>query len=371
MKPEEQWLLTLADPEGPRSPLPGLRLDAPGVASLCLLANMHGVLPAVLQQIERFLRDEPAQLLADVKIVSDARQVVGAVKGRLAQRSAMAMFLGAEARRLVGELAAAGVNAIELKGSDFASRLYARPGLRLFGDVDLFVRAGDWQRVGATMARLGYCKFQGKPQKHADGYGQRPWEHPAMPGAMVEMHDNLVNSPTVRRGVSVRLEDLPLEQGPDGRFRATAAGLLVIAAVHGATGHGFEKVQHLCDVAQVVRGRAGAIDETSLRSCAAKTGAGLSLATALDLTARSLNEPACAQLLARLELRWPRWIIRLLMTPAVVVRSQGAHRRGVTWRRRTLRQMLKSRRLAWRTGKFPAAFPLPWCTARSTPHHRD
>ena len=75
-----------------------------------------------------------------------------------------------------------------------------------------------------------------------------------------------------------------------------------------------------------------------------KTGASLSLATGLDLTARSLDEPVCAQLLARLELRWPRRIIRLLMTPAVVVRSQGAGRRGVIWRRRTLRQMLKSRR---------------------------
>ena len=161
---------------------------------------------------------------------------------------------------------------------------------------------------------------------------------------MVEVHDNLVNSPTVRRGVSVRLEDLPLERGPDGRLRATPAGLLIIAAVHGAASHGFEKVQHLCDIAQAVRGRAGPVDEKSLRECVAKTGASLSLATALDLTARSLNEPACAQLLGRLGLRWPRRIVRLLMTPAVVVRSQGAHRRGVTWRRRMLRQMLKSRR---------------------------
>ena len=67
MKPEEEWLLVLADPEGPRSPLPGHRLDAPGVASLCLLANRHGVLPAVRREVERLLRHEPAQLLADRK----------------------------------------------------------------------------------------------------------------------------------------------------------------------------------------------------------------------------------------------------------------------------------------------------------------
>jgi len=114
--------------------------------------------------------------------------------------------------------------------------------------------------------------------------------------------------------------------------------------VHGAASHGFDKMQHLCDVAQIVRGRAGPVDEKSLRECAVKTGAGLSLATALDLTARCLNEPACAQLLGRLELRWPRRMVRLLMTPAVVVRSQGALRHCVTWRRRALRQMLKRRR---------------------------
>jgi hypothetical protein len=343
MKPEEKWLLALADPEGPRSPLPGRRLNMPGVASLCLLANMHGVLPAVLQQVERLLRDEPAKLLADIKTVSEVSQAIGQVKNRLAQRSAMAMFLGAESQRLVGELAAAGAEGIVLKGADFAARLYAQSALRTFGDIDLLVRMSDWKAVEATMARLGY-ESREQPMKHADGYSELSWEHPAMPGAMVEVHNDLVNSPTVRRGVSVRQEDLPLERGPDGRLRAAPAGMLIIAAVHGAASHAFEKLQHLCDIAQVVRGRAGPVDEKLLRECVAKTGAGLSLATALDLTARSLNEPACAQLLGRLELRWPRRIVRLLMTPAVVVRSQGAHRRYVTWRRRTLRQMLKSRR---------------------------
>ena len=343
MKLEEEWLLALADPEGPRSPLPGRRLNVPGVMSLCLLANRHGVLPAVLGQVERLLREEPAKLLADVKTVSEVLQTMVQVKNRLAQRSAMAMFLGTESQRLVGEVTAAGAEAIVLKGVDFAIRLYAHPALRTFGDVDLLVRMSDWEAVNETMSRLGY-ESREQSMKHADGYSERSWEHPAMPGAMVEVHNNLVNSPTVRRGVSVRLEDLPLERGPNGRRRATPAGLLIIAAVHGAASHGFEKVQHLCDIAQVVRGRAGPVDEESLRACAAKTGAGLSLATALDLTARSLNEPACAQLLARLGLRWPRRIVRLLMTPVVVVRSQGAGRRRVTWRRRMLRQMLKSRR---------------------------
>jgi hypothetical protein len=265
------------------------------------------------------------------------------LKNRLAQRAAMSMFLSVEAKRIVGELAAANVDAIILKGIDFATRIYARPGLRTFGDMDLLIRPNDWELVSATMARLGY-ESHDTPMKYADGYAERSWQNPAMPGATVEMHDNLVNSPSIRRGVSVRLEDLPLERSKDGQLRATSEGLLIIAAVHAAASHSFEKVQHLCDIAQVARGRGGVMDENSLRECALKTGAGMSLATALDLAARAFNDQACAELLERLDLHWPRRRVRLLVTPAMVIRSQGPRRRGTSWRRQWLRQMLKTRR---------------------------
>ena len=224
MSIEEAWLLALADPEKPDRPLPTRRLEAKGVASLCLLANMHGVLPAVLQRVGRLLCDEPAKLLANAGAVSEAQPIIGTVRERLAERSAMAMFLGAESQRLIGELAAGGAEAIELKGADFAARLYAPPALRTFGDIDLFVRTDDWNAVGAVMSRLGYRPHEQQPMKHAGGYSELAWEHPAMPGAVVEVHSNLVNSPSVRRGVSVRWEDLPLENGLRGRRRATRSG---------------------------------------------------------------------------------------------------------------------------------------------------
>jgi hypothetical protein len=343
MTPVERWLLALADPEKPADVLPPDRLDVTDAPVLCVLAELHGVLPAVLQHVEDMLRSRPGCLLADEALGPDALKAIDPMRRRLAERSAMVLFLAAEAHRLNDELAAAGAEVIVLKGLDFAARLYPQRWMRTFGDMDLLVRRDDWGRVETVMARSGYVQKKG-PMKHAGGYAERCWEHPAMPGANVEVHDNLVNSPTVRRGVSVRLEDLPLERAPDGRRRATPAGLLIIAAVHGAASHGFEKMQHLCDIVQVARGRAGAIDEASLRGCLAKTGAGFSVAVALDLVARTFQEPAAAQLLDRLELRWPRRMVRLLMTPAVVVRSQGALRRSLTWRRRVLRQMLKSRR---------------------------
>ena len=343
MTAPERWLLALADPEPLRGNLPHQRLAAEEVALLCVLAELHGVLPATLHRVDLLSRDEPEKFLLNPTLNSAVIQAIEPQRKRLAERLAMALFLQAESRRLITELAAAGVEAIVLKGADFAARLYAPPALRSFGDVDLLVRAGDWERVQTTMARLGYLELE-TPLKHDSGYAERTWEHPVMPGAMVEVHDNLVNSPTIRRGVSVQLEDLPLERGVDGQLRATPAGLLIMAAVHGAASHSFDKLQHLCDLAQIVRGRAGPIDETSLREGLAKTGAGFSLALGLDLIARALHETAAVDLLGRLKLRWPRRVARLLMTPAVVVRSQGRRRRGASWRRQLLRQMLKSRR---------------------------
>ena len=146
MRPEEEWLLALCDPEGPKSPLPGRRLNGTDISSLCLLANMHGVLPAVLRQVELLLCDAPAQLLADANTGSEVLALVAQARNRLAQRFAMAMFLARRLQRLP-RTAAEGVDAIVLKGEDFAARLYAQSALRTFGDIDLLVRESDWEAV--------------------------------------------------------------------------------------------------------------------------------------------------------------------------------------------------------------------------------
>jgi hypothetical protein len=343
MQPLEHWLLALADPKPTPVDQPGVRLASRNILPLCLSAEWHGVLPQVSSRIERLLAENPGQLLADATAGPTILAELEPVRRRVAERSAMAMFLGAEARKLLTELSGQGVKVIVLKGMDFAARLYPQPALRPFVDIDLLVQEADWKTVSDTMARLKFAPQEIK-LKHPTGYAERSWENPAMPGAMVEVHDNLVNSPTIRRGVSVRLEDLPLERGVHGFLQPTPAGLLVIAAVHGAASHSFDKLQHLCDIAQIARGRIGKINEPELRECAARTGANFCIAAGLDLAARTFNDPACAELLARLDIRWPCRLTRLLITPTLVICSQGPCRRFGSWRRQLLRQMLKSRR---------------------------
>jgi len=343
MQPAEQWLLALADPEPKKLVFPRRKLDADGIMMLCLLADLHGVLPAVWSKLEKLFAGNGSELLAPNQNVEQILTEFAPVQKRLAERAAMAMFLGAETKRLLGKFSNAGASGIALKGIDFATRLYAQPSLRLFVDIDLLISAKDWETILAVMTQQGYAPHETE-LKYTTGYAERTWEHPAMPGAMVEVHDNLVNSPTIRRGVSTRLEDLPLEKLPDGTLRPTPAGLLIIATVHAAASHSFDKLQHLCDITQIARNKAGAIDESELKNAIAKTGAGFCVAAGLDLAARTFNDSSCAELLQRLDLHWPRWLARRLVTPLVVVRSQGRRRAGLSWRRQWLRQMLKRRR---------------------------
>jgi hypothetical protein len=336
----DRWLFTLADPESLRADLPHERLERRQVAALCVLAEVHGVLPAALMHLDELLRDNPGSLLVESKTKGEVSTAIEPMRKRVAERSAISMFLNAESRKLMNEFSAAGAQVILLKGGDFAARLYKPPSLRSFIDVDLLIRAEDWDRVIATMSRLDYVEHKTE-LKHAGGYSERTWEHPSVPGAMIEVHDDLVNSPTVRSGVSVRIEHLPLERDRN-QLRATPAGLLIIAAVHAAASHSFDKVQHLCDIRQIVRGCAGTIDEDSLRVCIEKTGAGFCVAMALDLVARAFNEFAARDLLSRLDIRWPRLVARLLITPGLVASAQGERLYHGLWRRRLLRQMLKS-----------------------------
>ena len=343
MTPEETWLLALADPEGPSDLLPSVHLMPKGVATLCELAHAHGVLPAVLHQVDRLLKQQPDLLVAPPATADDLRSTLNLSRECSAKRAAISLFLGAEARRLIDELSASGAQAIVLKGADFAARLYAKPALRFFGDVDLLVRSEDWKRVDNTLRRLGYQALPVR-MKRATGYAEVQYQHPDMPGATVEIHDNLVNSPAVRRGVSVRLDDLPLERDARGGWQASPAGLLVMAAVHGAASHSFDKLQHLCDIAQAARERAGAIDEPSLCECLNKTGAGFCLGVGLDLAARAFGDQAGARWLERLNLRGPRRLARWLVTPETVLGARGPGRRSGSWRRQTLRHLLKTRR---------------------------
>jgi len=279
------------------------------------------------------------------------RQVEASLSGaleRLAGRAAVSMIIRRQIGQVLQAFAERSIPAVVIKGPEFADRLYRDPSLRSFTDGDLLVGRESFEQAKQIMEQLGYSA---KPtaMKYQAGYGEQSFIRPGGGSMAVEIHWNLVNSPTMRRGVSVELSDLQFEaakgaagghEGLPGR-RLSAGALLLIAAVHAAAGHVFDRLQPLCDVCQAAREAAGEIDAAWLAETAKRTGAGLAVRAALELAGELLNEPRCSRLLAELHTPAGPAAWRLLINSSMVLRGGG----GIdSVRRNIFRAMLKRRR---------------------------
>jgi hypothetical protein len=296
------------------------------------LADWHGVLPAVVQNMK--------QLIAAASDGWHSFQPEPAAWERagrqLRLRAVLSLVLRQQARQALVCLEAAGVPAVVLKGSDFADRLYPQPALRPFTDVDLLIPRHALEPARTALRGLGYQPVPAR-MKHETGYGEESWRRQNGPTGTVELHWDLVNSPALRRAVSVTYQDLQLEMH-QGRPRPSAAALLLIAAVHGVTGHSLDRLQGLRDVVQAVRGAAGPMDAPWLAQTVRRTGAERAMAFALAVAGRLCREPRCRELKKRLGISRPVWPARLLLSRGVVLR---AHARCDSFRRQLLREFLK------------------------------
>lgn len=332
----EQWLLATADPAGPRLPLPAA-LHPRRLGAFWGAADRHGVLPAVAANLRALVREHGAERVC--REAGPLEEMLASAEERLVTRTGLSLLLRHRLRAVADALRERGLPAVVLKGPEFADRLYPDPALRPFTDLDLLAAPTAVPQVEAALEALGYRPDPAPRRKHRGGYGERTWRLPDAPTGAVEVHWNLVNSPPLRRRVSVEYDDLQLE-ATDGAPRPTAASLLAIAAVHGATGHRFDRLQVLCDVCQAARGAAGAPDEGWLAEFGRRTGAAEVMATALYLAGRALAEPRCEQMRERLFGRLPGAGARLLLSPAVVLRSRRPLAR---LRRQLYRELLKKR----------------------------
>jgi len=286
---------------------------------LCELAARHGVLPAVLSNL--------------------AEAAPAPWRERLVAQAGLSLLVRGTAGEVVAALAEADVPHAVLKGPEFADRLYPEPHLRSFTDLDLLVGRADLPAAGAALEGLGYTGATDDGLKHAGGYGERSWTRPDRPGVTVELHWNVVNSPALQRGVSVEFADLQREDAIGPRVHPSAASLLLVAAVHGATGHGFDRLQILCDIRQAVRAAAGEVDEDWLVDAARRTGAALSLAVALDLCGRVFDEPVGRSLARRLGRTLRTRLARILLTRATALDAPLRP----SLRRQVFRELLKRR----------------------------
>ncbi len=334
------WLLQMSDPTGADySALPRPMRSGRSLDDLLGRADAHGVLPAVVRNLRELTRSRGAESILQAgpndKSVEESLHAADAL---LRKRTAVCMLLRRQADELTAALGQR-VPVVVLKGPIFADRLYPHPALRTFTDADLLVRPGDVEAADETIRQLGY-RHKDTQMKYAEGYGERAYLADGPAGGAVELHWNLVNSPSLRRGISVEYDDLHITDQADGRQAISPASLLLIAAVHAAASHSFDRLQLLWDVCLAARGAAGEIDEDWLADAAKRTGASLAVAAALDLSARVLGEPQCNALADRLGLvsRLKPW--RVLLTRGVILRG---HAWRDSFRRCGFRVLLKKR----------------------------
>lgn len=261
------------------------------------------------------------------RLPAGRRALAAPLRDQLEAAAALTLLLRQAARDLTARFAAAGLPARIVKGPAFADRLYKAPCWRPFTDLDLLLRRGDLPAAAAVMCQAGYRPEALELKHAAESYGEEKWV--ASPGGaeiLVELHWDMIGSPTLRRG---RRADYDLFEGAEG------ASLLLQAAVHAAYGHAFDRLQPLVDVVQATRALSGT-EQAWLAERARVGGLLPGLSLALDLAARAFGEPACTALARDLALPRPPALIRRLMTPALVVEAGRQ-----SWRRQAVREWLK------------------------------
>ena len=321
------WLAALSDPMG-RAPRPASPIPPGELAVLVEAASAHGVFPVVARSLRELGSRDTQQALA---------AACGDLERRMVLLAGQGLLLSHHADRISAAFARESLPAAIVKGPMFAKRLYPTPADRSFTDIDILLDPASLDAAGEILRHLGFVAVAGMLRTGRD-YGEHKWILPDDPPVLVEVQTDLIHSPTLRRGIRFRYSDL-LAAGDGDRSDATA--LLMLAAVHGAAGDQFERLQPAVDVLQAARGTAGAVDVSRLVRVASATGSAVALHTALDLTARLFGEPSARELAgAFAPLPWRR-LRRRLVSPAVVLRSQTRTARRDSWRRRALREMIR------------------------------
>lgn len=223
-----------------------------------------------------------------------------------------------------------------VKGPAFAKTIYPAVIDRPFTDVDILVHVDDLARANALMAGLGFTGFE-LENRPADIYAEFKWRWPNPTEILIELHADLVHSPSIRKSASLNYRTLTHDGARDG---TEAKAALLVACLHGSLGHQFERLQQLVDVLQAQRNvRRSGCEEAFVQEVK-DLGLALPVATALDLAARAFDEDGAAQLANRFGLKPWRSIAAALMSPALIAGAQDSDSSLRSWRRKLYRILL-------------------------------
>lgn len=242
------------------------------------LAARHGLRPLLHRHLTRLApAGVPAAPLA-------------ALRDYAQKNSAFGVLLTGELLRLLAALDADGVEAVPFKGPALAQAVYGHLALRQFCDLDILVREGDVWRASAILEAHGFVADAAVPAGRRAAFVRQDYVRLFRRDGgrtIVELHWAVAPRSFAVRfdgdAVWGRLASMVL-QGRTVRVPADE-DLLLMLCVHGSR-HGWDKLEHLGSVAELVR-RRPSLDWAALwrradaMHCRRMVGFGLLLAHAL------------------------------------------------------------------------------------------
>jgi hypothetical protein len=323
------WLLWLADPAPRRAP-PASSLTPAECSSLLDQAERHGVLTACLARLK-----QTGVALCVSK--DEATAIISAKTRRSIELISVQMMLAHHGKAVIQSLEREGVPFILVKGKTFAKRLYLEMTHRGYTDIDLLIPSSARADASFVLRKQRFELHDMEYRKGSD-YFEDKWLLGSNPNIMIEVHCDMVHNPKLRRSFSLQYDDV-LDAGHGDPLDATA--LLFIAAVHGAAGHQFDRLQQLVDVLLCARGAGGPVDAERLRAVSDRCGVTGAIVAALDLAGRTFDDAACRALTSALRPSVFQKAAGRLLSPGVVLGTQSRRRPFISWRRKAFRQTLR------------------------------
>lgn len=173
-------------------------------------------------------------------------------------REAMAWSLSVE-RKIIGlaeVFGSEGIGFAVLKGASVAHTAYLDPSLRSFGDLDVLVRTGDYQRACALLEALEHVRLRPEPRPGFEvRFGKASVHRHPDDQIEVDLHRTLVIGPF---GLWIRPEELldrsaSFDLGGRRVPRLDDTGMLLNVAMHASLGFRPPRLAPLRDVAEVTR----------------------------------------------------------------------------------------------------------------------
>ncbi len=242
-------------------------------------ARAHGMLPLLYRHLRPFPDAVPAPVLA-------------ALRDGFHVSARQGLRLTGEMLRLLPWLATNQVVAIPYKGAVLAARYYGDVALRPFRDLDFLVQPRDLARAERALAAKGYRPMRELSRRQEQAVRGSTCEYAfARDGDIVELHSAFgprdFPLPVKLKQVATRLE--PVTVGTVPVRTLASEDLMLVLCAHGAK-HFWERLEWICDVAQLLR-RTPQLDLGRVLGQARAAGAERMVLLGLRLAAELLEAP--------------------------------------------------------------------------------